>query len=248
MNSLYWEGTYGYGDATGAIAHALRNNFDELVFMWYDDRKYYPPTQKYHPDDSETILERVEFIMEQFVGNIPIRHEHRKGNNDPVKRVRFINRKNAKDWKETQWKTKLQPEDHGYVCAWVSINNKDKLSESPLTAFKDPVCGYKIKEHLSNLDREVRYIDYRMPVEQAFETIRNSSYCIGYEGIGQVIAKNYWKPMITFSEGSVSEVNSGPWGYITKVLPENTTNINYTFETIIEIQKDMIDEYRQSCY
>jgi hypothetical protein len=248
MSSLYWEGTYGYGDAVGAITHALRNDFDELVYMWYDDRKYYPPTQKYHTDDAETILERVEYINKQFVGEVNIRHDYLKGNGDPVNRVRFVNRRNAEDWKETVWKTKEQPEDHGYICAWTSTNHKDNLKESFLTSYKDPVPSEMIVAMLEKVDREVRYIDYRMPISEVFDSIRNSSYCVGYEGIGQVIAKNYWKPMITFSRGIVSQTTSGPWAYITERIPDSFSDINYTVETIIEIQKEVIDDHRQSCY
>jgi len=127
------------------------------------------------------------------------------------------------------------PRNEGHIAVWESSTN---LRPSP--RWKDPVHPNDILDFANSLGYDVMTVNYRMPVSEVFQIISSSSFCIGYEGIGNVIAYNYRKPMVIFSESKIITRNtSGPWPYVTrKITPDLVDNI----DRIIDEQRVMINE------
>lgn len=237
---LEWEGTYGYGDIAGAIANAIRYDKD-LVLNWHKDQKFFPPHQKYHENDPESVLDRTHFIIDQFDGDVLVTHNIKN-----KREYRFKGREDEFKWYGTIAPTVKQPEVTDTVVVWHPLNNKDKLHMNWGTQYKDTLDSKKWSTLFSLLeDENVVQVSYRDPIEYVFESIRKAKLCIGYEGIGQVIAKNFWKPLITFSDFEMlSKITGGPWSHVTPRLDNSVMDINET----IEKQLELIDAYRSSGY
>lgn len=238
--TVEWEGTYGYGDIVGAITNAIRYNKD-LVINWHKDQKYFPPTQRYDENDPETIMERFNFIVSQYHGTVNIKHQVKE-----KREYRFLARADEFKWYGTIAPTVKQPEVTDTIVVWHPLNNKDKLCLDWGTQYKDTLTSQEWQTLFNLLEDEtVVQVSYRDPIEHVFESIRKAKLCIGYEGIGQVIAKNYWKPLITFSDRpELSTITGGPWSHITPRLDNSIMNLEET----IENQLRQINEYRQSSY
>ena len=258
MYKIGWEATYGYGDILGAYCYASRMQSKmkspiNLEFWWYADREWMPNNKRYHEKDAETVFERVEKIKEhvEFDDTIKITHKdlpHYK--DDPRHRTRFFN-KNDHSWKSSVWKTKKQPQDDGHIAVWTSKTNKDDLRKHKLKHWKIPYTYQEIEDYIRKIEfiteKKSIHVDYRMPVDEVFDIIRTSSFCIGNDGIGNVISKNYFKPIITTSKNTdLTKRTSGPWAYIINPK-EYTDNEEYDMK-IIEDQYEKIDEYRSRCY
>jgi hypothetical protein len=257
MYRLTWEGTYGYGDCIGAWANAgrIQNDFDkdvELTFNWYEDRPWFPPHKKYHVDDPESVLERCEGIAKHFqvdTNRITLKHARRDKWDDTIsQRPRFINRYMELDWRGTTWKTAKQPYDGNYIAVWNYNKNVDNHQNDPRRRWKKPVDHDSLSKYFRYVSAlsgmEVVEINYRLPMDECFDIIRGASFCIGYEGIGNLISKNYFKPIIVFSQPNGVVTNtSGPWHF-----RANNIEDAEDFENIIEDQYEQIDKYRSRCY
>lgn len=222
MMDLGWEGTFGYGDVAGAIANAcwhahMKGSPVNLHMFWHTDRKFYPPSNKYHPDDPESVLERVEIIKQMFIGHENVNLIHRDytwEGEDEQYRPKFKHRWKEGQWYGTVWDTNVETSDQGYICVWHPLNNVEQVVKDPHTCYKDPLSMNNTWQELFDKLKgyDVRYVSYRDPIQQTLDTIAGAKLCIGYEGMGQVLAKNMWKPMVTFSMLSqVSYITSGPW-------------------------------------
>jgi hypothetical protein len=224
------EGTYGYGDIVGATAYALNCNYSNICFVWFDNRQWSPPTKRYHEKDPETTLERTNFIVRKMSKLIGIFHV-RKEIFDKRPPSSYKNR-----YHDTLHSFLDESKDQGHIALWTSKHNVDQIHFQPKRRFKDPIHHDKIFNALSITDLPIQYVSYRDPIHVTFEKIRTASICIGYEGIGQLIAKNYFKPTITFSRGTISQSTTGEWGVVTDSLDDRVINI----EKQIEEQKRMI--------
>lgn len=223
------EGTYGYGDIVGAVAYALKNKYKKICFLWFNDRKWCPPDTRYHKDDPETVLERTNYIVRKMSYDIEILHFIKETFVRP-----YYSYKKKHD--KTLYSFIDDPEDYGHIALWTSKYNVDQLRSDPLREFKDPIHHDKIINALKILERPIEFVSYREPIHHTFEKIRTASICIGYEGMGQLIAKNYYKPMITFSRGIISKSTTGKWGMITDSLDDRIFNI----EEEIKRQREII--------
>lgn len=227
---LEWEATYGYGDIIGGVTHAIRHDRD-LYFNWHKDRHFYPPNQKYHPDDPETIMERTEYIISKFKCDIEIEHRHK----DKME-YRFVNRIEETEWYGTVAPTVDEPEVTDTIAIWHPMNNVDR-KRCPLSNEN----WHALLKILNRKGENLEILSYRDPIDHVFETIRKSKLCIGYEGMGQLISKNYYKPLITYSDNkALSKVTGGEWSYVSNVIDYSVLEIDKT----IELQKEKIDKVR----
>lgn len=218
-NTFVAEGTYGYGDIVGATSYALRSNYRNICFVWFTDRKWSPPNKRYHKNDPETILERTDYIVQKMSRTIKVSHVLKDGG---VVRPYHKYRQNYYD---TLHPFLDQSEDHGHIALWTTKYNVDNIYYHPQRRFKDPIHHDDIMKALNLIDIPIEHVSYRDPIHSTFEKIRTASICIGYEGIGQLIAKNYYKPTITFSSGIISKFTTGEWGAITERLDDRVINI-----------------------
>jgi len=256
MFEITWEGSYGYGDILGAYCHASRISHElqdqvQLKFIWYADRHWMPKENKYHIDDPETVLERANLIQNYInMGDVVVKHENvdaYKGTEPYQKnRPRYFNRKNTSDWKYTMWSMMDQPEDLGHIAVWHPKNNIDRFNKHPIRKWKEPINDDKLDAYIQFVSlttkKEVKEVHYRMPVDEVFETIRTASFCIGHDGIGNVISKNYFKPIIVFSLQKLSKITSGPWAFHThKIVPRHAD-----VKDIISYQSDLIQTCKRN--
>lgn len=245
---LKWEGTYGYGDIVGAVTNAMwryqRTGDNELTFMWYTERPWHPPEQHYDANDPESIIERVNYIISSFKGTqeLSIKHEVIEG-----KAHRFENRWKSNQWWATMWDTEIQPVDDGSIVVWHPFNNVDDLrKEGSGTAYKSPMSRYtwsKVTHALEMSGRRIEYVNYRMPIHEVFDKISKAHLCVGYEGIGQLISKSFWKPLITYSnQKKLSHVTGGPWSLIDNKYNEN---VLHDIPSVVDKQLGNIDHCRK---
>lgn len=132
-------------------------------------------------------------------------------------------------------KLKRPSTDDGHIAVWDSSENYRYPPR-----WKDPVHPNCIRDLAKSAGKEIRLVNYRMPVDYVFSMIASSSFCIGYEGMGNVIAYNYRKPMVVFSESKIISRNtSGPWAHIT---PRVTQDLIDNLDSIIDEQRVKIYE------
>jgi len=262
LNSMYkigWEATYGYGDILGAYCYASRvstekNEHINLEFWWYKDRSWYPPQNKFHPDDPESVFERLEKIKNFVkIENVKVSHKDLPEYQGNIKdRIRHSKR-NHTGFKSTLWKMQKQAEDLGHIAVWTGRTNKEDLRKHSLKHWKIPVTYDEMDEYIREAEKatgkKAIYVDYRMPVDEVFDIIRTSSFCIGNDGIGNVISKNYFKPIIAMTkQPSMTKVNSGPWAFI--INPKDKPDIKkcLLFNSIINKQREHIMLYKETFY
>lgn len=213
------EGTYGYGDIVGSAAYALRNHYKKICFVWFTNRRWSPPDKKYHKDDPESILERTNYIVRKMSKTMRVSHVLKDG---MISRPYHAYRQRYYD---TLCPFLDKAEDRGHVALWTTKYNADNIHYHPKLQFKDPVHHDDIMQALDVVDAPIAHVSYRDPIHTTFEKIRTASICIGYEGIGQLIAKNYYKPTITFSRGNISKCTTGEWGLLTDRLDNRIMNL-----------------------
>lgn len=100
--------------------------------------------------------------------------------------------------------TKQKPLDQKYLCVWTPWNNLSPVEHDKMPINKDTLDSY-----INTLDIPVKIVHYRMSIDHIFETIRNSTLCLGYEGLGQQIAYHYNKKLITLSNWKQVSMNTG---------------------------------------
>lgn len=100
--------------------------------------------------------------------------------------------------------TKQKPLDQNYLCVWTPWNNLTPVEHDKMPINKDTLDSY-----INTLDIPVKIVHYRMSIDHIFETIRNSTLCLGYEGLGQQIAYHYNKKLITLSNWKQVSMNTG---------------------------------------
>jgi len=264
MIKVKWEATHGYGDILGGYCHASRcayQNDTEVVheWLWFKDRDFYPPSEKYK-EDPETVLERLDLIK-QYVNiddRVTFKETHLDytiTSDDPFgrNRPRYENRMSY-DWKSTVWKMADDSRDDGHVAVWTSKKNKKDWRNHPLRHWKHPFSDEWYDDFIQKIvdttGKKVIHVDYTIPVDEVFDIIRTASFCFGNDGIGNVIAKNYFKPIFVTSKdnGSITRSTSGNWAYIIDPMKPNTIISCQNFEAIVELQKYEIEEHRSRCY
>jgi hypothetical protein len=256
MFEIIWEGTYGYGDILGAYCHASRISAErkeqvQLKFIWYEDRQWTPKENKFNEKDPETVLERLNAIRNHVdMSDVIIKHENvdaYKGTEPYQKdRPRYSNRTRIYDWKYTVWDMAKEPEDLGHIAVWHPKTNIERFNRHPLRHWKEPISDKDLDEYYDYVSKEtgkkIELVHYRMPVDEVFNIIRTSSFCIGHDGIGNVISKNYFKPIIVFSKQTLSKTTSGPWIYHSRKITERHRHVR----DIIFKQKYLIDECKKN--
>ena len=121
--------------------------------------------------------------------------------------------------------TKEKPLDHKYLCVWTPWNNLAPVEHDKMPINKDTLDSY-----INTLDIPVKIVHYRMSIDYVFETIRNSTLCLGYEGLGQQIAYHYNKKLVTLSNWKqVSKNTGGPDSLICNDLKKVDKYVNLCF-------------------
>lgn len=201
------QNSYGYGDVIRLISYAdyLTNKYNAEVkvrFVIEPDKTHLldiDKTLSYY--DYNTSYEKVIAPMKEYRGYY-------------TKVLEFNYAKKVYEaFGCPKLKTKHNPKNENYICVWHPFDNLIPVSKD-----KMPISRNNFFDFFDSLP-DVKYVTYRTDMDKCFETIRNASVCIGYEGLGQQIAYHYNKPLITFSNlFDVSKNTGGPNSYITNKL------------------------------
>lgn len=118
-----------------------------------------------------------------------------------------------------------RPEKGNHIAVWTTKTNLTQVAD-----WKDPIGPDKMEDlfnHLDSQGEDIQRISYRHSIEHVFETIRTAKFCIGYEGIGNLIAQSYRKPCLVYSKNQYhSRVTSGMWAEVSPVFQIKHKYIN----------------------
>lgn len=135
------------------------------------------------------------------------------------------------------------------IVIWAPTLNVDDPTLDAGTKYKDPLTVnnewsefFKMVDLIWKPSYDIQYINYRMPVRETLQHIKEADLCIGYEGIGNIIARTYWKPLVTFSSWNpMSRFTSGPWAKILERVNDYLMDPTY----IINDQLGKIEQAEQ---
>ena len=132
-----------------------------------------------------------------------------------------------------------EPEKGNHIAVWTTKKNL-----TPVGHWKDPIGPHMMEELfgiLTEQGHDIRRISYRDSVEHVFETIRTAKFCIGYEGIGNLISQSYSKPCLIYSQNEFhSKVTSGMWAEVA-----SSFDIKHKYiDDMIRTQEEIINRGR----
>lgn len=139
----------------------------------------------------------------------------------------------------TFWKTKDSPTDNkDTVVVWLpnklppnKLNKKNHMNLSDW----DKVVDWCDSQY------NVKLIDYDTPIADVIESIRTCHFCIGYEGIGQFVSKQFFKPILTFARVNGPALNhGGRWGDVCTDKAFDPLNVS-PIDTMIKKQQELIN-------
>mgnify|MGYP000462677591 FL=1 len=181
----------------------------------------------FHPIDTETVRERYEVMLERMVGCELVTMEHVWGSDmcsyldvlmddDEARHTRDPHRY----YLQTQVNGKERPEVgllYPLCDYWMAEGEwKDSAHTNNKTiAYWDfehnagPVKDYKNMMDWGNIhsqivdaypDHEVVRLTYRDSFKKAYDTIQGCDFCVGYDGMWHMIARQFGKHFITFTD------------------------------------------------
>lgn len=218
MTEIYfnWKTTPGVGDFMMGLNIAYRRHHRggmpvTINFHWYHDRDHY-----HHCEDPETILERFDYIHNFYLnkGSIKIDHtfnstyylpERWEFKKDGVP-LDFTPRyeKSVNHWSFDQ--RSYLPTDKNKVVIWRPMMN----AEEP-RLWKRRVTNEEwqlIIDNLVDLGYNVVELEYKTPVSEVVYHINTCAFTVSYDGMWHYVAKNFWKPMIVFSNDAITGYNT----------------------------------------
>jgi len=205
------QNSYGYGDILRLMAYARS-------LMWLSARKVHV-TYVIPPEYNAFAYEQnIHDVLNHF--NLTTTYDVEMSSLDTYahKYTNLLKKEYAEQVATWLGYPKLTPKHRSskgdYVCVWTPWTNL-----SPVSDDKMPINKHKFESFLKSLDIPIKMVDYRMDIVEAFDLIRNSKLCLGYEGMGQQVAYHYGKPIISMSNlVQVSKNTGGPDSRITDNL------------------------------
>ena len=219
MEKVRWRGTWGVGDFQHALNVCHNYCFDNKVKVnlemhWSHDENYKP-----HPDDPETIVERMEWLHNKYhrQDDVVVTHVFNSdlfpsGNVNPDKsKPRFFFDSNKfdptsappNDWifKPEEF-VKKRPK----IVIWTPAYN----SEPPRSWKK-----FLTIDDWSDIISLLRWdgwilveLTYRTPIKDAYKQIQEADFIVCYDGMWHYIARNFGKPMYIPSWEGITDYNT----------------------------------------
>lgn len=219
MEKVRWRGTWGVGDAMQALNCCHNYSFHNkkkvnLEMHWEHGEDYL-----HHPDDPETIIQRMEWIHNQYhrQDDVTLTHVYNSdlfehGNVNPNnKKDRFYFDSNAFDPKESapnDWVFKPEafvPKKKKIVI-WTPHYNSEPPRKWKRFLTKDD-WGVII----SSLRWEgwiLVELTYRTPIKDVFKQIQEADFIVCYDGMWHYIARNFGKPLFVPSWEQITYFNT----------------------------------------
>ena len=219
MEKIRWRGTWGVGDFMQALNachnYSFKNkNKVNLEMHWEHDEDYL-----HHPDDPETIIQRMEWIHSQYhrQDDVTITHVYNSdlfphGNVNPNKnKHRFYFDSDAyepsglppNDW---IFKPSTFTDTIKKVVYWTPIHNSEPPRKWKRFLTNDE--WYGIIRLLSGEGWIPVELTYRTPIEEAFKQIQEADMIVCYDGMWHFIARNFGKPMFIPSWEGITDYNT----------------------------------------
>lgn len=217
-----WRGTHGVGDFMHAlnVVHQYgfeKNKIIDLEMHWEHDEDYL-----YHPDDPETIIERMEWMHGKYYlsNNVKITHQFNsdlfsyKGDENHRNKVRFqfesenlhpiIDQAPPNQWcfDPREYTT---PENR--IVIWTPYYNREQPRR--WKRWFEPDDWEKLIINLESWEGwQVIELTYRTPIREAYNQIRRAKYVVSYDGMWHYISKNFCKPHVIPSKEGITSYNT----------------------------------------
>ena len=226
--TIITQNSYGYSDIirTMSYARSIKYILGKKISVKYvvssDKENYAWP-------DSFEYEQNIYDVLDNYSDCIQYEVEICELEKYAHKYVNFLRKENAdivaKKIGYPKLVTKEKPLDHKYLCVWTPWNNLAPVEHDKMPINKDTLDSY-----INTLDIPVKIVHYRMSIDYVFETIRNSTLCLGYEGLGQQIAYHYNKKLVTLSNWKqVSKNTGGPDSLICNDLKKVNKYVDVCF-------------------
>lgn len=188
--TIHWRGNIGYGDFAAGLgyAHNCSIRYQRPVeFNIHWDHSY---DYLYHPDDSETIVDRCNIYKDRMVCSPEvslIHHYNSKPN------FRFYNHLDEFNQVHGLGYLKANKPTTDKVVVWTSRHNLIPVSKD-----KDPALHYwdEIIKVVEDHGYKPVEVTYRDPMDYVMDLIEECSFGIGYDGLAHQLYKKAWKPVI----------------------------------------------------
>jgi hypothetical protein len=218
VDEIQCKGTPGVGDFMFALnvahthAYYLQKKV-KLTFNWYWNVR-----EKYHFEDPELTIERLDYIHKYYKDkdSVEIEHVYDSENwkvyhgfysqpTDKVMRAGYIARMGMSNWWEFDPKHIL-PNATNKVVFWRDTFNADVVRK-----WKRLIDHYgwdKMMDNFYNNGYDPVELTYRTPVREAMYHINTAQFIVCYDGLWHYMAKNFHKPLIVLSRSAITRLHT----------------------------------------
>ena len=195
--SVVTQNSYGYGDIIRMIAYCTE--IQRLVGKQIKPKFLVLPSEKH-------LVKNIHHVLSHF--NLEIEYEIEIDTLESYKDhyTNLLHVKNAKIVRKNlgvpKLKTKKPSMELDYIAVWNPYAMFDDIPK-----VKMPIPKIEFENLISKYN--VKFVNYDMHPNEAFDIIRKAKFCVGYEGIGQAIAYSYGKKLITMSLWKDVSINTG---------------------------------------
>ena len=206
-------------------AYAWSARFDvacELVIHWEE-----PEDWLYHPDDVETVCERIACMQSKMHERDRVTVEHVWNStemfsfanslmNDQYARFKLKPQRYFLESQESNTRASGThfPLDRFWYSDWQYVDAPYRATSRPTIAYWDPhhnagdIKDYKDVADWGSInlalrrmfpEYEVRFLTYRDSFETAYKTIQGADFCVGYDGMWHYVARNMGKHFISLT-------------------------------------------------
>ena len=216
---VMWRGTHGVGDFMNALNCCYRYSYDEdkiinLEMHWEHDEDFL-----YHPDDPETIIDRMNFIHPKYFESerVEVTHvfnskEFYYEDSEFKQKRRYLFESNRykptgappNDWLFSE--EEFIPVQQNKIVMWTPHYNRE-----PPRPWKRQLTSddwYDIIQLLLGEGWILQEVTYRTSIEEAYKHIQEAKYVVSYDGMWHFISKNFGKPHIIPSEEGMTTYNT----------------------------------------
>lgn len=208
MEKVRWRGTWGVGDFMNALNVCHRYCYDNNIKVNLEMHWEHGEDYLHSPEDPETIIQRMEYIHEQYhrKDDVTVTHVYHStlfasGNVNPDKeKHRFYFDSNAfspTGAPENGWIFRKElfkrHKKSKKIVIWTPTYNTE-----PPRNWKNFLTKDDWSSIIKLLVREgwiLVELTYRTPIKDAFEQIRQADYVVCYDGMWHYIAKNFATPI-----------------------------------------------------
>lgn len=223
MINVKWRGTYGVGDVMMALNACHQYAWDNQKKVHLEMHWNHDADHLHHPEDPETIWERMDWIHDKYHRQSDVEVEHVF--DSPLFPDTFPEGNFNPDKQKTRWifNDDSFSGDNVIPCNWIFKKEEFVPKENKIvfwTPIKNAEPPRKWKRFLTEDDWkrtfeifnwrgwEQVHLTYRDSIEYAYEQIRRANFIICYDGMWHYIPRNFSKPMLIPSWERITLVNT----------------------------------------